>query len=216
MAAIRRARRPESMYPSGLMRSGCRRLLFALIGLCFAAARPAAAHPHVFIDSTVIFLFADDRIAGLQLIWVFDEMFSAAFLQDFDADGDGALGADEVAAIKENSLASLREYDYFTHLWVDGRPLTGFAATELAVTHRDGAVIYDMRIALAEPLDPRRNRIEAAIYDDSYYVWVALHHPDPVRFAGIADGACRYTVGENESRAYYYETVYPDMITLSC
>jgi len=198
------------------MRLGCRCLLLALIGLCLVAARPAAAHPHVFIDNTVIFLFADDRIAGLQLVWVFDEMFSTAFLQDFDADGDGVLGDGEAAAIKANSLASLREYDYFTHLWVDGRPLTGFDAAELTVTHRDGAVIYDMRIALAEPLDPRRNRIEAAIYDDSYYVEVALHHPDPVRFAGMADGACRYEVAEDETRAYYYETVYPDVITLRC
>ncbi|MGE0120797.1 MAG: DUF1007 family protein [Dongiaceae bacterium] len=198
------------------MRLGYRRLLLALVGLCLAAARPAAAHPHVFIDGTVVFLFAGERIAGLRLIWVFDELFSETFLQDFDTDGDGAFGADEAVAIKENSLASLREYDYLTHLWVDGRPLTGFTAPELAVTHRDGAVIYDMRIALAEPLDPRRNRIEAAIYDDSYYVEVALHHPDPVRFAGIADGACRYTVGEDESRAYYYETVYPQVITLSC
>lgn len=198
------------------MRLGYRRLLLALIGLCLVAARPAAAHPHVFIDSTVIFLFAEDRVAELRLIWVFDELFSATFLQDFDADGDGALGTDEMAAIKENSLASLGEYDYFTHLWVDGRPLRGFTATELTVTHQEGAVIYDMRIALAEPLDPRRHRIEAAIYDDSYYVEVALHHPDPVRFTGIADGACRYAVAEDESRAYYYETVYPQVITLSC
>lgn len=196
------------------MRQPCLRLSLLLIGLGIAAARPAEAHPHVFIDNAVTFVFSGDEITGLRLLWTFDEVFSEAFLQDFDADGDGGFSPEEVATIKKNSLASLKEYGYFTHLWMDGQPVAAFEATDLMVSRPGGSVIYDMRITLANPIDPRAGRLEAAIYDDSYYIEVALHQP--VRFEGVPDGRCTYKVREDEGRAYYYETVYPETIELTC
>jgi ABC-type uncharacterized transport system substrate-binding protein len=84
------------------------------------------------------------------------------------------------------------------------------------VTHKGDSVSYDMQITLANPLDPRHTKIETAIYDDTYYVEVGLHASAPVRFKGIPEGSCKYSVREDDSRAYYYDTVYPEVITLSC
>jgi len=198
------------------MQPGHRCALLLLMGLCIAAPRPAAAHPHVFIDNTVTFLFVGDEIAGLRLLWTFDEVFSQTLLEDFDADRDGSFSAAEIATIKKTSLPSLKEFGYFTHLWVDGKPFKSFDATDLMVTRKGDTVSYDMQITLTQPLDPRHAKIEAAIYDDTYYVEVALHASAPVRFKGIPEGSCRYSVKEDDSRAYYYDTVYPDVIALSC
>jgi tRNA threonylcarbamoyladenosine biosynthesis protein TsaE len=198
------------------MRPWRRYVLLLMTSLCTAVTRPAAAHPHVFIDNTVTFLFAGDAITALRLLWTFDEVFSQTMLEDFDADGDGSFSAAEVAEIKKTSLPSLKEFGYFTHLWVDGKPFTGFDATDLMVTREGDSVRYDMQITLTQPLDPRATKIEAAIYDDSYYVEVGLHAPGPVRFQGIPEGSCKYGIREDDSRAYYYETVYPEVITLSC
>jgi len=198
------------------MRPWRRCALLLTIGLCTAAARPAAAHPHVFIDNAVTFVFTGDKITGLHMLWTFDEVFSETLLEDFDADRDGSFSAAEIAKIKKTSLPSLKEFDYFTHLWVDGKPFKSFDVTDLMVTHKGDSVSYDMQITLATPLDPRRGKFEAAIFDDTYYVEVGLHSPGPVRFKGIPEGSCKYSVKEDDSRAYYYETVYPDVITLSC
>jgi ABC-type uncharacterized transport system substrate-binding protein len=180
------------------------------------AARPAAAHPHVFIDDVVTFLFTDGKISGLRLLWTFDEVFSETLLEDFDTNRDGSFSASEIANIKKTSLSNLKKFGYFTHLWVDGRPFTTFDATDLMVTHKGDSVSYDMQITLANPLDPRHTKIETAIYDDTYYVEVGLHASAPVRFKGIPEGSCKYSVREDDSRAYYYDTVYPEVITLSC
>ncbi len=198
------------------MRAWRRCALLLLTGLCTAAARPATAHPHVFIDNIVTFEFADGEITGLRLLWTFDEVFSQTMLEDFDADRDGSFSAAEIAKIKKTSLPSLKQFDYFTHLWVDGKPFKSFDATDLIVTHQGDSVIYDMQITLTKPLDPGHARIEAAIYDDTYYVEVGLHSPGPVRFEGIPEGGCKYSIKEDENRAYYYETVYPEVIALSC
>lgn len=146
-----------------------RRCAFLLtIGLC-SAARAVAAHPHVFIDNTVTFVFTGDKITGLRMLWTFDEVFSETLLEDFDADRDGSFSAAEVAKIKKTSLPSLKQFDYFTHLWVDGKPFKSFDTTDLMVTHKGDSVNYDMQITLAKPLDPRRGKIGAAIFDDTYY-----------------------------------------------
>src|SRR5262249_4273564 len=155
------------------------------------------------------FVFTGDKITGLQLFWTFDEVFSQT-LEDFDANRDGSFSAAEIAKIKNTSLPSLKEFGFFTHLWVDGKPFKSFDATDLMVTRKGDSVSYDMQITLAKPLDPRHARIEAAIYDDTYYVEVALHSPGPVRFKGIPEGSCKYSVKEDDSRAYYYESVYPE------
>src|SRR6185295_5668741 len=148
------------------MRPWRRCALLLITGLCTAAARPAAAHPHVFIDNTVTFVFTGDKITGLRLLWTFDEVFSETLLEDFDTDRDGSFSAAEIAKIKKTSLPSLKQFDYFVHLWVDGKPFKSFDATDLMVTHKGDSVSYDMQITLATPLDPRQGKLEAAIFDD--------------------------------------------------
>jgi tRNA threonylcarbamoyladenosine biosynthesis protein TsaE len=191
-------------------------LLLAMASVGIAAVRPAGAHPHVFIDNVVTFIFSTDKIVGFHLSWSFDEVFSETLVQDFDADGDGRLDVGETEAIKASSLPSLGEYDYFLHLWVDGVPVETFGAVDMTVVQDGARVTYELEVTLETPLDSRRDRIEVSVYDDSYYVEVVLAHPDPVRLAGIPDGSCTYRVVEDDARAYYYETVYPQVVVLTC
>jgi hypothetical protein len=43
---------------------------------CLIAADPAEAHPHVFIDNRVTFVFDAGKVTALRLHWVFDDIFS--------------------------------------------------------------------------------------------------------------------------------------------
>jgi len=61
------------------------------------AARPAAAHPHVFIDNIVTFVFAGGKLTGLRLLWGFDAVYSQSLLEDFDTDHDGKFSAAGIA-----------------------------------------------------------------------------------------------------------------------
>ncbi len=83
------------------------------------------------------------------------------------------------------------------------------------MTNVGDTVIYEWSLTLAEAADPSRDKVEISIFDDSYYCDVALNMPKPVKLPS-APGNCSYTISEDETKAYYYDSIYPEVIKLSC
>lgn len=199
---------------------GARRSILRMLGVvcCLAVstdATPACAHAHVFILDTVEAVFTAKELTGLRLRWTFDEVFSDGMFNDFDANGNRTFDPPEVDAIREVTLPSMKEFGYFTHLWLNGTLEQDFADVFLDVTSVGDTVIYEWTITLAQPADPSRDKVEVSIFDDSYFVDVALHFPDAVKLHN-APSSCRYEITEDETKAYYYDSIYPQVIRLSC
>src|SRR5687768_18506435 len=87
------------------------------------AVAPAAAHPHVFIENKMAFVFDAGKVTALRLTWAFDDVFSDSLLTQFDADGDGAFDDLEIKAVGEGVLPNLKMFHYFTYVFVDGKQL---------------------------------------------------------------------------------------------
>jgi ABC-type uncharacterized transport system substrate-binding protein len=178
-------------------------------------AGPAASHPHVFVTSKVTVLFDDGRVTGLRLDWLFDDFFSAQLLADFDADGDGRFDETEMAALHDGAFVSLRDYGWFTHLYLDGAAQDSPEPLDFQAIAEGEYVRYRFELPLGSPIDPAATRFEVAIYDQEYYVELLLDGAAPVAFEN-APPACRVTVVEDEAHAYYFDMVYPQMIRLDC
>lgn len=170
------------------------RLFRFLPALCLAAllagavARPAAAHPHVFVTDSVTFVFdTNGRVTALRLDWLFDDFFSAQLLQDFDGDGDGSFDAAEAIALHDGAFVSLRDYGWFTHLYLDGVDQEAPEPTAFQAIAEGDYVRYRFELPLASPVDPAATRLEVAIYDQEYYVEVLLDEAAPGTATGRAD-----------------------------
>lgn len=73
-----------------------------LCALTAFAPRPAAAHPHIFVDTGVEVIFDDQgRAVALRISWTYDDLYSLAIIGDrgLDADWDGALTPEETTAL---------------------------------------------------------------------------------------------------------------------
>jgi ABC-type uncharacterized transport system substrate-binding protein len=186
--------------------------LLALVG----RAEPVAAHPHVWIDAVVTFVFEDGHLVGLRHHWRFDEFFGSFVIEEHDVNGDGAFDAAEVGAIRDAAFANLREFDYFTHVRLDGDKLPLHEVSSFAARIEDEILVYEFTMPLPEPVDPGKSAIAASVYDAEYYVEVLLDQYDPVRFEGISSGACTYQIREDAEHPIYYGMVYPLAITLTC
>jgi ABC-type uncharacterized transport system substrate-binding protein len=55
------------------------------------AGEPVAAHPHVWIDAVVTFVFEDGHLVGLRHHWKFDEFFGSFVIEEHDVNRDGEL-----------------------------------------------------------------------------------------------------------------------------
>jgi ABC-type uncharacterized transport system substrate-binding protein len=141
-------------------------LTSALVGL---AAGAVGAHPHVFIDYAVNLVVVGDRVAGVRLTWVFDDLFSGFILQEFDKDRNGTLSAAEVQRIESTHLAEFQKVGYYTTVNVNGKPVTSPGAREFRATAAKGIVTYEFTLSVGAPL-ASTTAMEVLVDDPVYYI----------------------------------------------
>ena len=103
-----------------------RRLIacLTLIAALAAWARPAQAHPHVWVTSTSELVYgADGAITGIRHSWKFDDMFSTYALQDIQTKTKGVYTREELAPLAQINVDSLKEFDFFTFARTGGKKL---------------------------------------------------------------------------------------------
>lgn len=186
----------------------------ALVGAL--AAAPAQAHPHVWIDVVATFVFEDGALVGVRQEWRFDPIYSSFVVNEHDRDDDGALDEAERRRVVEQAFAGLPEVGHFTHLFVDGEETASDAVAEESVAYADGTLSYRFMLPLREPVDPAAARVKLGTYDEEYYVDLVFDDVDPVRFEGIASGACHFAIEEDAIPPIYFGLVVPPVIGLRC
>ncbi len=178
--------------------------------------RAAFAHPHIFIDNRVVFMFAGDKIIALTESWTFDEIFSDQLLQSFDANGDGAFDKDESKAAAKGTLPNLKKFRYFNYIWVDGKDLGPIDPSDFTASAKSKKVTFVFSVKLPHPVDPKTQKLKVEINDREYYVEVDLADEQPILFHGNEGVACEPKIRDDTENAYWGGFVNPQEITLSC
>jgi ABC-type uncharacterized transport system substrate-binding protein len=198
--------------------TGRRLLLVALTAGCTGFfATGVSAHPHVFIDNRVTFLFAGKKLLGFRENWLFDDVFSDQLLQDYDADGDGKIGPAESEKLSKETLPNLAQFHYFTYIWAEGKALPKITPTDFHASAKGKLVTFDFLVMLPQPADPAAIALE--VNDREYFVEVLLAKDHPFAFrdeTGKDIATCQPSVTKDEKNAYYGGFVYPQRITLVC
>ena len=68
---------------------------------------PAAAHPHVFLDTILVLTFdPEQRLSSIRVAWLYDDFFSMSLFADMglDNDLDGKLTDAEIAKLQGFNL----------------------------------------------------------------------------------------------------------------
>jgi len=65
-----------------MLRMGKHLVLAAFVLFIFPSM--SFSHPHVFIYNSIKVVFDEKGLAGFELKWVFDDMFSNMIINDFD------------------------------------------------------------------------------------------------------------------------------------
>lgn len=159
-------------------------------GWLVAASGPAAAHPHVWIDSTTRVLFDQgQRVVALEIEWRFDEFYSIFAIEGLDRNGDGRLEAAELRPLAELNIKSLEEYRYFTYVRIDGEDAGYGTVDTFDSRFEDGILSLRFVLPLSEPVDPRRSAVSFTSYDPSFYISIEPRGKEPVSLAdGVPEG----------------------------
>ena len=143
---------------------------------------------------------------------MFDEIFSYALIEEFDRDLNNVFTATEVAELKTNAFAALKEAGYFTHF----KQSAGRAPS----ADRFSAWIEGERIAysfeVAAPDVTLTDGLDISVYDETFYVDVMLDEFEPVTLSGSGAAACLYELGEDAENPIYFGLILPQLVTVRC
>ncbi|MGD9157105.1 MAG: DUF1007 family protein [Desulfobacteraceae bacterium] len=170
-------------------------------------------HAHVWIDGAVIIKFDDQGMSGFRQEWVLDEMFSNMLIHDYDKNLNKKFEPKEVKDIYENAFINLENFDYFTHVKVDGKTFTIDRVKDFKAKIIDGSVVYHFFILCPVEAGKKYKEVKIAVYDESFYTNITILK-DHIFFENDSDYDCRYEIKKNKDDAFYYGQMYPEEIVL--
>lgn len=161
-----------------------------LCGAWLAAAGPAAAHPHGWIDVWSTLEFDDKgQPVALRQVWLFDEYYSAFAVEGLDQDGDGAPDPKGLEALLEENLSNLAAYDYFTRIERNGLAVGIGEAAEASSRMRGDRLEMSFLVPIAKPEPIGDAALSYAIFDPTYYIEMLHAEEDTaVRLVGAPPG----------------------------
>lgn len=157
-------------------------LLLALFPL------PAAAHPHIFIDTGVdVIVDASGRLTQVRVTWVYDDYYSLLITEDMglDADHDGTLTAEEQARLTGFDMQWIDGFEGDLEAVLDGARLALSGPMEPTAELRDGRIVTTHLRAVTATPDLAGRTLTLTPYDPTYYT--AYEISLPVRMVG---GTC--------------------------
>jgi ABC-type uncharacterized transport system substrate-binding protein len=189
-----------------------------LTGIAYAMSPVASAHPHVWVNYRLEFIFNAGRLTALHQRWIFDTNFSSMVLHHLVKNyrrGE-PLTPQETVALRDNAFANLARYAYFTHVWSGTHKANIGKARSFTAKVVGDALEYDFVTPLATPLDPHAQSITVGIWDDSYYVDVGPTMPvnAAVSLSGIS--GCRALTAKDHTHPLYFGAAFPYTVRISC
>ena len=171
------------------------------------------SHPHVFLYSTVKVVFDEKGLAGVQVNWVFDEMFSSMIILDFDKNSNGRFEPSEIQNVKNGAFENLRQFNYFTHIKIDDKPFKVKYVKDFSAEITDGKMAYRFFVPCHVRAEESLKEVKIAIYDATFYSSVFLQK-NPVTYENRHVYEVDHTIKKNREEAYYFGQVYPEEIIL--
>lgn len=160
--------------------------------LCAVLAPSARAHPHVWVEMRSHPVFDEQgRFSAVKVEWTFDDAYAQVALDGLDADGDGAYSQDELELLTRENIDSLKDYDYFIHVKVNGESVAHKPVTAAGQAWKDDKLTLNFVFPLAVPVDPRADDVRYRIYDPEFFVAFDYTGHKPVGAIGAVPRGCK-------------------------
>lgn len=175
----------------------------------FLPIEDAKAHPHVFVDCELTYVFDKSGLTGIRQDWIFDEMFASMILGEHDKNHDLKISPKEEKSIYNGAFVNLKNFNYFNHFSLNGKEISVNEAQDFKAFVKDGLLHYDFFIPCKIKFDGKKHRLLTAVYDKSYYTAMLLSPKN--KLSNVPAGK-KVTLDFDSIKelSYYYGQVVPD------
>jgi ABC-type uncharacterized transport system substrate-binding protein len=184
-----------------------RRTAVAALFASMAAAAPAGAHPHVWIEMRSDVVFNDQgQITAMNLMWTFDDGYAQMALDGLDTNGDGVYSPTELDPLTKENIASLKDYGFFTVMRYNGQKLELGEVTQYGQIWSNEKLQLHMQVPLKSPVDPMKGEFSAKVYDPDFFIAMDYAKDEPVTVIGTMPKNCELVVKPVPTDAEIEET----------
>lgn len=177
------------------MRTGYRKTIPALGLLCWVAATPAQAHPHVWVEMQSDVVFNDQGlITAVNVSWTFDDSYAQVALDGLDKNGDGVFDPSELEPLTRENLDSLKDYNYFTYVRYGGKAQAIGAPVDAGQIYSENKLQLHFKLPLVTPVDPTKGEFVLKTYDPEFFISFDYAKDEPVSVTGNMPKTCELVV----------------------
>lgn len=187
---------------------------FILIGFFVNPATTAQSHPHAFVTTSYTAVFDDQGIHGIRVDWVLDEMYSASTAVDFDSDGDGSFSQSESAELVRLANESLPDFNFFTHIQIDGQPYKVKSVQDFTISYENGTLRYKFFVDCPIKASENWRKLKIAPYDKAFYFAMFLHKTQPLKLVNNEPYDVKTKVGKDKETLIYFDSIHPAALHL--
>ena len=183
----------------------------AVLALSLAAAQ-ALANPHVWVEARITFQLEDHRVEALTFAWRFDDFYSSHAIRTHDLDGDGALGPEEVRALRADSFDPLSRFDYHVHVWVGDARREGREVDRFSARVEDARLVLEFSVPVAPPADPVEGPVVVSLFDGGNEIDFRFAESNFLLADGEVKPGCRFRIAPGRGE----QSGHPRPVTLTC
>ena len=186
--------------------------LAAAVAVLSLTATPTLANPHVWVETRITFELDDHRVEGLRLEWRFDDFYSSHAIRTHDLDGDGALGVEEIRALRTEEFDPLARFDYYAHVWVGDARREGHEVDRFSARVEDKRLVYEFSVPVTPPADPGEGPVVVSVFDGENEVDFQFADTEFLLADGEVKPGCRFRVARGRGE----QSGHPRPVTLEC
>jgi ABC-type uncharacterized transport system substrate-binding protein len=184
-----------------------------IVLIIFLPAISLFSHPHVFIENSFAFIFDDNNLEGIRVKWVFDEMFSASVIMDFDIDRNNIFEGKEIKAVEEGAFSNLENYHYYLYVTIGNTQSTVSTIQDFTAEIKNNRIIYYFFVPLDIKSENKEKRVQVGCYDNTYFCHVYNSETDPVILENNSGLECSWEIVEDKDNVYWV-TIIPEVVVL--
>lgn len=156
----------------------------------------AIAHPHAFIDMQNQFLIEQNRLVGIRMQWLMDEISSSEVIYEIESSKNKEKTVKQLTA---EIMQNIVNQHYFAYFYDQNRQPIPYTKqpqnSELHVVNKHQLQIkFD--VMLSKPRDLTQQQATLLIYDPTYYI--AMLYPDKNSMTFSQATQCQLQIVEPE------------------
>ncbi len=163
-----------------------KKILTALIVLLLFYPIQLSAHPHIFMKGSAIFFVDKKILKGIQVTWIFDNMFSSSVIKDYDRNKDRFFDKNETLRVKDEAFSNLKQYHYFCFINLNEKNIPIKKITNFSVNIiKKKKLVYSFFVPISRRLSSPNGSISLAMYDTTFFCAIDIKNKKSFAVKGL-------------------------------